>query len=113
MVHKHLQAARKSHDARALSALQSMRQSRHLVTVQLHPFTLEETQQLVEAALDLGDGGVAADRIARVVWEMTGGWPLYAEQVCGLVSHWQETQMLQTFNVTMNTDRKQYFEVDH
>ena len=59
-----------------------MQQSPHLVTLPLQPFSLEETQQFVEAALDLGDDGAAADRIGRVVWEMTGGWPLYAEKVC-------------------------------
>ena len=65
-----------------------------MVTLPLQPFSLEETQQFVEAALDLGDDGAAGDRIGRVIWDMTGGWPLYAEQVWFLLSDWQKGRIL-------------------
>lgn len=48
------------------------------LTVPLPPFTYEETCAFVSSVLE---GDFVSERLSKVIWEMTGGWPLYAEQV--------------------------------
>ena len=62
---------------RALEAMRGMQEGQHYLTIQLKVFTLEEVMTLVTAVLD---GEPNPQKLARVVWEMTAGWPLYAEQ---------------------------------
>lgn len=54
-----------------------MQQSIHSITRTLALFSLEETQALVTSVLD---SEADTERSAYVIWEMTAGWPLYAEQ---------------------------------
>lgn len=55
-----------------------MRASPGCTILQLPPFTLEETQLFLAAVLEREAN---PKRLGKVVWEITGGWPLYAEQV--------------------------------
>ena len=61
-----------------MSALSEMQLNNCCTTLSLALFTLEEVQTLVTAVLD---AGASTERSAHVIWEMTDGWPLYAEQV--------------------------------
>ena len=63
---------------KAASALSSIQQSKEVVTVSLEGFKQEEIETLVTAVLEKEAN---PKRLARVIWEITAGWPLYAEQV--------------------------------
>ena len=55
-----------------------MQAGRRSLTLTLGAFTLEEVGSMVGAVLDTEK---RPEKLAQVVWEMTAGWPLYAEQV--------------------------------
>ena len=64
--------------ARAAAAMRQMQGGSGTLVVSLPLFTAEEMRVFVESVL--GDtAGVR--KLAQVIWEITGGWPLYAEQV--------------------------------
>ena len=73
------QPAKRALLARAKTALKELKSCAGASTVTLQPFSVEETREFVESALS---GGRMSSRLGKVMWEMTGGLPLYAEQVC-------------------------------
>ena len=74
---KLLQAEKTVLHKKAVSVLRDMHQSNHALTISLEAFTQDEIETLVTAVLDQPN----PERLARVIWEITAGWPLYAEQV--------------------------------
>lgn len=62
---------------RAITALNTIQNSAHMTSLTLPAFTREEVGKLAEAVLDAGSH---SRELSRVIWELSGGWPLYAEQ---------------------------------
>jgi len=59
--------------------MQVLQESADALLITLPLFTPEEMHVFVESVLEATTPGTR--KLARVIWEMTGGWPLYAEQV--------------------------------
>lgn len=64
---------------RAMAVLHDMELSPACHTIRLGVFTVGEIQTLVTAVLDTDMK--QGKKLASVIWEMTAGLPLYAEQV--------------------------------
>lgn len=63
---------------RASAALLDIQQSTGFLLLELRAFTQEEVEMMVNAVLD---AELSPWKLARLIWDMTAGWPLYAEQV--------------------------------
>ena len=73
-----MQAERRVLHKKATSALRDIQQSQEAMAIKLELFTQEETEALVAAVLDTEP---QPKKLARLIWDITAGWPLYAEQV--------------------------------
>lgn len=73
-----LQAERRILHQKAASALREIQLSHAALSLSLQAFTQDEIETLVTAVLDQEP---TPKRLARVIWDITAGWPLYAEQV--------------------------------
>ena len=84
-----------------MSALSDMQQSNHALAISLEAFTQDEIETLVTAVLDQEPN---PKRLARVIWEITAGWPLYAEQVTHTadLESWKENSVSQSASSIMN-----------
>ena len=65
--------------AKAIELWETLEASPHLTMLSLPAFTKQEIHDLVTSVLEEVD---CSPRFMHMVWELTGGWPLYAEQVC-------------------------------
>ena len=73
-----IQTERQALHARAAAAMRQMQDSSGTLVVSLPLFTVEEMRVFVESVLGDTPG---VRKLAQIIWEITGGWPLYAEQV--------------------------------
>lgn len=63
---------------RAMSLLGTLESSSHVSKLSLPAFTKDEIQQLADSTLE---NIHCSPEFIHLVWELSGGWPLYAEQV--------------------------------
>ena len=63
---------------RAIAALHAMEASPHLSALSLPAFSQREVHLLAQLVLEDIN---CTPEFTRIIWELSGGWPLYAEQV--------------------------------
>lgn len=76
-----LQEAKKALHAKMSALLDDVRENPFTLRLVLQPFTPQQTQAFLNAALD---GVLVSMEVAHNLWEKTGGLPLYIEQACSL-----------------------------